>query len=565
VSNTTVKCTDSDKKLSLEPCDIERLTLVRTKKPINVTCTRKAIYDRKLTKNEKEMLGDDDLLFELVADYENSHSIETKDSVSLIVGAINTPSHHISTSVNFIKNQDLQNDKHTLSKKEVFTLKPVFAHSSIVPITNGRVETELESWIDFWRTKGTEKVIHIYSGTCGINDRGKKANTSLSAKVIIYRRHDCVLSLKVPAFKKLKKEYKNTKTLTNKNSVEGQTHEISTVTSVSEKFGADEIKVTRTDVVNTKKGTNSSSLKIEEKKGTKPTLTSIVKVGAENSKNVSGVTEDFIVTKRSLLIDKVYTAKDFSGDGAIEYEKEIIVRPKVTFSLNGSEIKVTTGIETALNLVNKVVDALNAIEDFLPKAGLSVVFEIAAFEMDIKGKWGHKESNLQSGNKRIALVEPYYGVNGYVKILDVKLGAFFGIKHDCIGPISNYQYYKLEIGVSVTLGLLIDADIDFKYSKSNNASSADIEGVIDAKAKAELTAALCGFEVGVKAEIDTFLDINAQIICDTYTPLTVEGSGYLNPLVFTFTAKGGDCRFIFTKEWGKKTPLFEEQKIQLGK
>lgn len=197
--SSTGDCPYAKKQTATQLCDVNGLIIENTTDKQKLEISTAAKYDTSLNSYQCKLLGSDDLLMQVVADYKNDGSYDPDKMKYATI--------HMTAS----GNNKCNPEKHLLSKWESttsdlgrqFWVNPKTKEAKLLA-ADTRLLHGGEFLERFWSfSKNRRQYRRFSASSCGVAPMVQKANHSLSGRIEVFPNDQFELIFNIPPFKKI--------------------------------------------------------------------------------------------------------------------------------------------------------------------------------------------------------------------------------------------------------------------------------------------------------------------------------------------------------------------------
>lgn len=516
-----------------DPCDVADLTLTNAEGGASVTCTTKARSDDSLSSEDKAFLGQYDVLLECMADFENDWKIKPTKKVRLEMQSTRSPSgecsvdtQHPSVFVSALLNGD---DADGLPNNTVpaSSLVPPHTWDFFAPSIRSN-SGRRKGWLaSYWNFNSNEKRISVVVNSCGVAEQGA-ANGKLKGLVKIYPLQSWKLTLKIPAFKKIKHSVAAT---VDKDGNRSLTKSSSSVQGYKDLRQGE--STSKTTVTNKRNNTNTESETYVHTRGAQVQSTEW-KEGT--TANGDAVLSEKTTTQNNTLSLLGGRSNTFESSESTDeaptntLASALKVNPAFSLTVNDQPLDITKSINNILLIATRLKDEWEKIKKLVPTVGLKAEFDVSILEGDISAEWGYR-SVAEQPCERIARIEQFYRFSVEVMLFKVSLIVKFGVDVS----VENWLTGGVLVAVEVSLSGTISVELPFKAELTASDDNLQGSGMLSAKSKAKIEATAKAIFLDVsctaKVSIDGGFAINAEFKCGFKQDPLVDAKIHMLPLV----------------------------------
>ena len=480
-----------------QPCDVERLSIENQSDVQSLSCTTPAAKDGSLTAAQKALLAGDDLLMQVVADYDRDGSydplLQVKAKIAVSAGI--EPSCPV--------------EQHTHLR---WSIQNGASRSFPVNTSNAPMELLAQSTRaasgsggflkPFWSFSENRRVIgHAVVDSCGVRN-GRAPTQSLRGRVEVWPNDKFELIFKIPPFRKIKQQQAGYKDLKSGDTVRSGTSSDSR--NYAQEGSSRNWTQSRNVVTGSLHGSETKTTTaggVTDSEGTKGGMKNFQEFSTEeDSRSIRGPW----MTEKTTMTGDLTTGK-------VEFKDQDTVTQQVSLKRNGVELDISKSVNSLIVAARSFKSAFDNFKNAVPKLGWQADLDISIFEGSITGTWG-VVPEAHADHARIWKVKDFYSIRFDVKLIYVKAEIGFGLDFRVDNWFASDPL--LEVVLKVAGSLTLDVPVAVTFSSDNRANVEEkISATTTPKLEAKARASAMGYAAGASIDIACGFTVSGSLKC----------------------------------------------------
>lgn len=484
-----------------EPCDVDSLQLVNTTDKQTVQATTTAARDGGLSDAQRALLGSDDLLLQLVADYhrDGHYDVSKMKKGKIVLTGMTSP--------------PCPDNQHGLMTWRGATPSGIAGTPKTWVMSSPPVQEVLAQSTrafsgsggflkPFW-SFGSDRMASFQATieSCGVRD-GAEATHALSGRVEVYPNDTFELTVKIPPFRKITKSEAASRSLTSGDKTRSSRR------GDSRNFGRDGATKDWDYTTNQRTGDQHGSQSSSTTRGG-VTETDTFKGGRKGGEETSET--GFSVAERGLFGTRTETVTQAGGSDVVEFTDKSTVSTAISLKHNGVELDITKSINSVVALARDIKTTFDNFKNAVPKIGWQADLDISILEGSITGRWGVTPTPKPE-HARIWMVQSFYELQVDVKIFYIKAEIGFGVDFKIENWFSSNPLLEVVFKITGSLTLDVPLKATFSSGKPENVA-AELSGTTTPKLEAVARASALGYTANASIDISCGFKASGNFKC----------------------------------------------------
>lgn len=230
----------------------------------------------------------------------------------------------------------------------------------------------------------------------------------------------------------------------------------------------------------------------------------------------------------------------------------------ISLKRNGVELDPARMVNSILSTVTKLKNGFKEFEEsfreLVPKVGYFAKLDVSVMEGTLTGTWGNT-TKMNPDHARIWLAEPQCGINGNLKVIDLTFEAGFGVESRIKGFFSSKPTLELVLKVSLVLSLEVPWEVSYSHARPKTLRS-DLSADGTAVVQAVGRASLLGIVAAASADVSGGIKFSGAAECGLDRAPFIEGELKWKKIVVTVRAESPWTKPYSNEvlEWPKGEP-----------
>ena len=497
-------CQATTPQSKYEPCDVDFLQLANTTDKQTIKATTPASTDTSLTSEQRSLLGSDDLLLQVVADYhrDGHYDVSKMKTAKIAITGTSSPAcpdneHPLITWRGHSPAGSGAPKHWVMSSPEA---QEVLAQSTRAFSGSGGF---LKPFWSFGKDRMASFSASIES--CGVRD-GAEATHTLTGRVEAWPNDTFELTVKIPPFRQIKKSEAAHRAIGSGDRTRSSSR------SDSRNFGRDGSSKSWEYTTNKRTGDQHGSQSSSTTKGG-VTETDTYKGGRKKGEEFAET--GFTVSERGALTTRTETVTQARGSDEVKFSGSTTAAQAVSLKHNGTEVDITKSINSIVALARDIKTTFDNFKNAVPKIGWQADLDISILEGSITGRWGITPTPAPQ-HARLWTVQSYYELQVDVKIFYIKAEIGFGVDFKIENWFSSHPLLEVVFKISGSLTLDVPLKTAFSSGKPENVS-AELSGTTTPKLEAVARASALGYTANASIDISCGFKASGTFKCGFHT------------------------------------------------